>query len=457
MPDAASQGNNPDDRTPRDRPEEQREVPPPASVAGSAAVSDETGAATRPVVSPRREPAADAPVSPGSMQQAPIPTSTPMISTAADTRVSEESSTEASTEGAADERAADTSDNRHPAIDSMLVDDVMHSSDLPAKVGEAWHDFARALAAAISALPRAAHLDITLDPTATGTGTAIYEVSVQHHADDRLGGLAVGNATLPEGSRLSRDAVAQMIVIGWSPPGVVAGSDKDFGLIASAADVARIAVIVTKTLRDVYGSPHPAFLRYAAHDANGAAITIDPLGAARVSTGDPKLDVLRLSAEGFAALEDPSMTLLERVKIVVAGLQRTEPEALQVDSDGDIGIRSGSAMVFVRVRDNPPLIDVFSPILTDVEASEKLYAKLSELTTKMPIGRLYQANKTVWASVPVFGRDFQPTHLMLAVQVMTGLADELDDRLHGEFGGKRFFGEGDAPVESPEANTGMYL
>jgi hypothetical protein len=391
------------------------------------------------------------------MPQAPIPTSTPMISTAADTRVPEESSAKASDDSATDDRGADSADHPHQAIDSMLVDDVTHGSDLTAKVGDAWHDFARSLATAISALPRAAHLDITLDPTATGTGTAIYEVSVQHHADDRLGGLAVGNATLPEGSRLSRDAVAQMIVIGWSPPGVVAGSDKDFGLIANAADVARVAVVVTKTLRDVYGSPHPAFLTYAAHDANGAAITIEPLGAARVSSGDEKLDVLRLSAEGFAALEDPSMTLLERVKIVVAGLQRTEPEALQVDSDGDIGIRSGSAMVFVRVRDSPPLIDVFSPILTDVEASEKLYAKLSELTTKMPIGRLYQANKTVWASVPVFGRDFQPTHLMLAVQVMTGLADELDDRLHGEFGGKRFFGEGDAPVESPEANTGMYL
>jgi hypothetical protein len=457
MPDAESQGNNPDDRTPRDRPEEQREVPPPASVAGSAAVSDETGAATRPVVPPRREPETGAPTSPGSTPQAPIPTSTPMISTAADTRAAEESSTDASDDSVTDERGADSSVRAHPAIDSMLVDDVTHGSDLTAKVGEAWHEFARALAAAISALPRAAHLDITLDPTATGTGTAIYEVSVQHHADDRLGGLAVGNATLPEGSRLSREAVAQMIVIGWSPPGVIAGSDKDFGLLASAADVARIAVIVTKTLRDVYGSPHPAFLTYAAHDAKGAAITIEPLGAARVSSGDEKLDVLRLSAEGFAALEDPSMTLLERVKIVVAGLQRTEPEALQVDSDGDIGIRSGSAMVFVRVRDNPPLIDVFSPILTDVEASEKLYAKLSELTTKMPIGRLYQANKTVWASVPVFGRDFQPTHLMLAVQVMTGLADELDDRLHGEFGGKRFFGEGDSPVESPEANTGMYL
>jgi hypothetical protein len=246
-------------------------------------------------------------------------------------------------------------------------------------------------------------------------------------------------------------------VLGWSPPGVVAGSNKDFGLTAAKSDAPHVAVIVTKTLRDVYGSPHPAFLTYSAHDEAGKTVTVEPLGAARESTGDDKLDSLRLSPEGFSVLEDPSMTLIDRVRIVVAGLQRTDPETLQVDSDGDIGIRSGSAMVFVRVRDNPPLIDVFSPILTEVEASEKLYAKLSELTTKMPIGRLYQANKTVWASVPVFGRDFQPTHLMLAVQVMTGLADELDDRLHGEFGGKRFFGEADTPAEAPESNTGMYL
>ncbi|HEY7175024.1 MAG TPA: hypothetical protein VH442_08915 [Micromonosporaceae bacterium] len=346
------------------------------------------------------------------------------------------------------------------SIDTLLVDDsAMISSDLKTKVTEAWHDFARALAAAITDLPSGAHLDISLDPAATGSGATLYEVSVQHNPDDHLGALAVGNATLPDGARLSRDAIAEMIVIGWSPPGVVAGSEKDFGLTAGGKDAARVAVILTKTLRDVYGSPHPAFLRYAAHDADENPITIEPLGSARVSTGDDKLDSLRLSAEGFSALQDPSMSLIDRVKIVVAGLQRTDPDSLQVDKDGDIGIRSGSAMVFVRVRDTPPLVDVFSPILTEVEPSEKLYARLSDLTTKMPIGRLYQANKTVWASVPVFGRDFQATHLMLAVQVMTGLADELDDRLHGEFGGRRFFGEGDSPVATPdsEANTGMYL
>jgi len=146
------------------------------------------------------------------------------------------------------------------------------------------------------------------------------------------------------------------------------------------------------------------------------------------------------------------------VTTVVASLLKTTPEQLQVDSDGDIGIRAGSAMVFVRVRDNPPLVDVFSPVLTEVDPTEQLYVKLSELTNRMPIGRLYCANDTVWASIPVFGRKFQAVHLMLAIQVMTGLADELDDRLHGEFGGKRFFGEGDKPAAKGRGEgTGMYL
>ncbi|HKD96253.1 MAG TPA: hypothetical protein VKB69_01505 [Micromonosporaceae bacterium] len=346
------------------------------------------------------------------------------------------------------------------AAEPLVLDDLTVGSDLKTKVSEAWHDFARALAKVVTQLPEQVHLDLTLDPTASGTGHAIYEVSVQHRPGGQLGVLAVGNAGLPEGQRLDRDAVAEMVILGWSPPGVIAGSGNDFGMSATMADAVRVAVVVTKTLRDVYRAPHPAFLTYSAFDEEDNSVTLGPLGAARVSSGDERIDSLRLSEAGFAALEDPSMSLQERVRIVVAGLQRTTPEAVPVDSDGDIGIRAGSAMIFVRVRDNPPLIDVFSPIITDVDPSEKLYAKLSDLTTKMPIGRLYQANRTVWASVPVFGRDFQATHLMLALQVMTGLADELDDRLHGEFGGRRFFGgdaEATAPPSRDDLNIGMYM
>src|SRR5205823_9734048 len=140
-------------------------------------------------------------------------------------------------------------------------------------------------------------------------------------------------------------------------------------------------------------------------------IGLPALGSARpVRAGDDIPPERPLAGEGA------NLPLAERVTLVVARLLKTTPDQLNVDGDGDIGIRAGSAMVFVRVRDNPHLVDVFSPVLTNVEPTEKLYAKLSELTNRMPIGRLYVASDTVWASVPVMGRDFQPSHLMLAVQ-----------------------------------------
>jgi hypothetical protein len=70
----------------------------------------------------------------------------------------------------------------------------------------------------------------------------------------------------------------------------------------------------------------------------------------------------------------------------------------------------------------------------------------------------YNPGGTVWAGIGVFGHKFQATHLMLAVEVMTGLADQLDDLLRSEFGGRRFFGD---PEEGPDAdpppNIGQYL
>jgi len=278
-----------------------------------------------------------------------------------------------------------------------------------------------------------------------------------------LRSLAVGNAALPMGFRMDRSAVADLVALGWSPPGVVEGSRDHFGLRTTLGDASRLAVTVSRTLRDVYGAPHPAFLVYHAHDAQAEPLVIDPLGTARpdampdedVDADLGELDVDPAARVGYAA--DEAIPLDERVRTVVATMLKTDLEHLQVDGDGDINIRAGSAMVFVRVRDNPPLVDVFSPVLTEIEPTEQLYVKLSELTNRMPIGRLYCTSDTVWASIPVFGRSFQATHLMLAVQVMTGLADELDDRLHGEFGGKRFFGEGDKPPNREEHRTGMYL
>lgn len=351
-----------------------------------------------------------------------------------------------------------------PGQHETILLDEPSTADLRAKVTQAWQEFTRALADRLRGLPVGAHIELTLDPTASGTGDAVYSVSLEVGEQGRVLGRAVGNAVLPQGYRMDRSAVADMVALGWSPPGVVEGSREHFGLASGTNEAVRLATIVSRTMRDVYGAPHPAFLVFLVHDADDEPLPVEPLGTARpeflpgADSGElGDLDAALAAARGKS--EEEKVDLADRVRTVVSTLLKSSADQLQVDADGDIGIRAGSAMVFVRVRDNPPLVDVFSPVLTEVEPTEQLYVKLSELTNRMPIGRLYCTNDTVWASIPVFGRNFQATHLMLAVQVMTGLADELDDRLHGEFGGKRFFGEGDKPVnrDSREHRTGMYL
>ncbi|HEX6498548.1 MAG TPA: hypothetical protein VF054_05895 [Micromonosporaceae bacterium] len=337
-----------------------------------------------------------------------------------------------------------------PAEAALL--DEPTTSDLAAKVHEAWREFAGALADALPALPAGARLGLTLDPTASGTGDAVYGIEVEAEAEGVLRALAVGNASLPDGYRLDRAAIAELVALGWSPPGVVEDSGQQFGLVTRADEARAAAVVMTRTLRDVYGAPHPAFVTYLVEAPDDQQAAVPALGSARPLVASA-VDTAPRSAADLADLE--RLSLADRVHLVLAAMMKTEADAVPVDADGDIGIRAGSAMVFVKVRDNPPLVDVFSPVLTELHPSEALYERLSELTSRMPIGRLYFTGGTVWASVPVFGRDFQASHLMLAVQVMTGLADELDDRLHGEFGGKRFFGEEKPAVRSE--GTGMYL
>jgi hypothetical protein len=346
-----------------------------------------------------------------------------------------------------------TEDEQRPA-EATLYDDPA-TADLSAKVTEAWADFDRALAEALPQLPAGSTLDMTLDPTASGVGEAVYSVSVDLQGAE-LRAAAVGNSLLPPEHRLSRKAIGELVALGWSPPGVLVPGDERFGLQLPVAEAPRMAAIVSRTLREGYGTPHPAFLMYSIEPPPAAPEAVLGLGAARPVPDSRPAG----KAPAMVELDLAGLSLPDKVATVIAAMLNTTRDALPVDSEGDVGIRSGSAMVFVRVRDEPPLVDVFSPVLTEVEANEQLYVRLSELTHRMPIGRLYFSSSTVWASVPVFGRDFQATHLMLAVQVMTGLADELDDRLHGEFGGKRFFVDTDrqAAVSSTEDDrTGMYL
>src|SRR5919112_3461449 len=203
--------------------------------------------------------------------------------------------------------------------EGVLLDEPS-TADLRAKVTDAWRDFAGALAKLIPTLSPGAHVDVTLDPTASGTGTAVYSVSMRVLDDGVIEALAVGNAELPAGYRMDRAAVADLVALGWSPPGVLPDSGESFGLRSTVDQAPRLATIVSRTLRDVYGAPHPAFLVYLVHDIDDEPIDTVPLGTARHEPNlEAGVDLDGLpAAAAMAAAAEEAIPLPERVRTVVA-------------------------------------------------------------------------------------------------------------------------------------------
>ena len=111
--------------------------------------------------------------------------------------------------------------------------------------------------AALPTLPADTELELTLDPTASGMGEAVYAVSVMPVGGRQLHAYAVSNAMLPPEHRLARTAVGELVALGWSPPGVVPGAAERFGLQLPAEQAGRLAAIVSRTLREIYGTPAP--------------------------------------------------------------------------------------------------------------------------------------------------------------------------------------------------------
>ena len=98
--------------------------------------------------------------------------------------------------------------------EAALLDDLAASADLKSKVVQAWQEFAAAVTTAIPDVPAGTHVDLALDPTASGTGDAVYGVTLE------IGKLAVTEAELAR----TRDIcahyleMAQRYVRGAYPP-----------------------------------------------------------------------------------------------------------------------------------------------------------------------------------------------------------------------------------------------
>jgi hypothetical protein len=298
------------------------------------------------------------------------------------------------------------------------------SFDLDAAVDAAWASFAERLSDAVVALGAADSLIIGL-PTALDPaeleGAAPY-VQILGMGADFVRGEVSGDTYLDARLRLSEARTHALLAAGWTAPDATPGDEFSANFTADLprSAAARLVEMTVATVRDVFGVPHPSFL-----EVPGLA------PAAAPDTTDLRSQVERVIAEHFA-------------------------EPVVRDADGDIAIRAGSAMVFVRVATDAPIVELFSPLLLGASGDALALERINRANRTIRFAKLTWTGGRVMANQELWCDPFVPELLVGAVGVMTRLADEMDDRLRAEIGGRRFFEDGDAaeaPAGRAEADT----
>lgn len=120
--------------------------------------------------------------------------------------------------------------------------------------------------------------------------------------------------------------------------------------------------------------------------------------------------------------------------------QFLEVPTLTVDDDGDIPIRSGSMVYFVRIVESEPhFLTLFAPIVRNVAASPELYERLNEINALVRWCRIYWQGETIYLETELIAETVDAEELARACGAISHVGDAHDDELAARFGGDVFF------------------
>ena len=115
-------------------------------------------------------------------------------------------------------------------------------------------------------------------------------------------------------------------------------------------------------------------------------------------------------------------------------------DTIKRDNDGDIHIPRGSAVVFVRTADDdPPRIEIFSPLLEDFTMRPEVFAAVNAINRNTPFAKAYvdpdNAQIVLTAELHIFD-ELSPDQLLATIDLVADRADHYDSLLQKRFGGR---------------------
>jgi hypothetical protein len=215
-----------------------------------------------------------------------------------------------------------------------------------------------------------------------------------------------------------------MEAYGWHPP---ADGDPDGNLWVedSQEESDRLSELAVRALRDVYGVQHPVFLS-PDQLAEVLQPKAEPLSGSGVEAN--LLATVPGSQEHLNFLVDKELTEMFGHRPIR-------------DAEGDIAIRVGSTMLFLRTSSDGWEIVVFAIVVHDVAGRSRATEVLNDLNLDARWVKFQLFRDRVFVTVSVPARPFVPAHLKFAVSIMSDVADGIDDDLAAKLGGRTTFGD----------------
>lgn len=256
-----------------------------------------------------------------------------------------------------------------------------------------------------------------------------YYVQFACGGEDGFRAEAVSNRFLADRWKLPEKAAEAMFQLGWAAPdraGSEGGSVNYYRSWEAPVPVADVAQLAVSTLRRVYDVQYLSQLECRYFQKDGTELELADLGlrreAARRQGSDEDLDRLRPFVE-------------EALR------QALGTSEIKYDPSGDIPIRFGNAMVFVRLVGAPPRVRIFSPMLWDLRSTDGLLEALNDINLQVDAGRVIWTGEEVIAAIDLPARGLTGEYVALACFQIGSLADHFDNQLADRFGGRTMFQE----------------
>ncbi len=247
---------------------------------------------------------------------------------------------------------------------------------------------------------------------------------------------AVSNRFLSGWQCLDSTAERRLRRLGWRPPTDIGDGPANWWRCYPAGPpTTEMAELAVATLRKAFDVPRPAALVYRAFSRDGEEILLPTLGVEHHKRRAP------LGQRVDAALRD-----------------YLEVDEVVHDEDDDRPVRSGDAMVYVRVVSDRGFVAVFSPALQGLTRSSALVEAVNDINNSIRGARAAVTDDAVMIAAEVDDQPALDSAVINAFKAVSSLANSCGAELQARFGGNTFFDQPAPPVEDrPEPGYGFYL